>query len=311
LKAISSLLKQIKKRIFSFFNKPRSFRIKLPSKKPKITLSTVIVHVVAWLIAIIWLIPFLGVAIASIRPFSEVQFGWWNIQPFTLTFKNFVDAWVGATTLPLSNAMLNSLIVSIPATFIPILVSALAAYSFARFRSRTKDTLFLILVLLQTIPQQAVIVPIFVLFRNLNLLNNYIGLILLHSAFALPWQILFLRNFFSALPIEIEEAALVDGASHFKIFWRVVLPLTLPALASLISLQFVFVWNDFFFALVTILSPSAQLAPQIIPLLIGRYDLNFSLLAAGSVLVMILPIAIYVALQRYYVRGLTAGAVKG
>jgi multiple sugar transport system permease protein len=309
--ATSSPPKQTKNRISTFFNKIKLFKLKSPSKKPKITVFTVTVHVVAWLIAIIWLIPFLGVLIASIRPFSEVQFGWWNIHPFTLTFQNFVNAWVGATTLPLSTAMLNSLIVAIPATFLPIFVSALAAYSFARFRSRTKDTLFLVLVLLQTIPQQMVIVPIFVLFRNLNLLNNYLGLILLHSAFGLPWQILFLRNFFSTLPIEIEEAALVDGASHFKIFRSIVLPLTLPALASLISLQFVFVWNDFFFALVTILNPPAKLAPQIIPLLIGRYDLNFSLLAAGSILVMILPIAIYVALQRYYVRGLTAGAVKG
>ena len=307
--AISSLLEKAKNRVFTFFSKIKSF--KLPSKKPKITLSTVVAHVAAWLIALIWIIPFLGVFIASIRPFSEVQFGWWNVNPFTLTFKNFVDAWVGTTTVPLSNAMLNSLIVTIPATFIPILISALAAYSFARFRSRTKDILFLVLVLLQTIPQQMVIVPIFVLFRNLNLLNNYIGLILLHTAFGLPWQILFLRNFFSALPIEIEEAALVDGASHFKIFRRIVMPLTLPALASLISLQFVFVWNDFFFALATILTPSAKLAPQVIPLLIGRYELNFSLLAAGSILVMIIPIAIYVALQRYYVRGLTAGAVKG
>lgn len=307
--AISSPLEKAKNRVFTFFSKIKSF--KLPSKKPKITLSTVVAHVAAWLIALIWLIPFLGVFIASIRPFSEVQFGWWNVNPFTLTFKNFVDAWVGTTTVPLSNAMLNSLIVTIPATFIPILISALAAYSFARFRSRTKDILFLVLVLLQTIPQQMVIVPIFVLFRNLNLLNNYIGLILLHTAFGLPWQILFLRNFFSALPIEIEEAALVDGASHFKIFRRIVMPLTLPALASLISLQFVFVWNDFFFALATILTPSAKLAPQVIPLLIGRYELNFSLLAAGSILVMIIPIAIYVALQRYYVRGLTAGAVKG
>jgi multiple sugar transport system permease protein len=307
--AMSSLLERAKKRVFHFFNKIKSFRIKLPSKKPK--LSTVIVHLVAWFIAIIWLIPFLGVLIASVRPFNEVQFGWWNLQPFTFTLKNFVDVWVGATTVPLSNAMLNSLVVTIPATFIPILISALAAYSFARFRSRTKDTLFLVLVLLQTIPQQMVIVPIFVLFKNLSLLNNYIGLILLHSAFALPWQILFLRNFFSALPIEIEEAALVDGASHFKIFWRVVLPLTLPALASLISLQFVFVWNDFFFALTTIFNPSAKLAPQVIPLLIGRLNLNYSLLAAGSILVMIIPVAIYLALQRYYVRGLTAGAVKG
>lgn len=303
---IRAFLKRMKKGVLAFFNK-----IKLPTKKPKITLSTVLAHVIAWLIATLWLIPFLGVFIASIRPFSEVRFGWWNLQPFTLDFSNYVDAFVGQTASPLSNAMFNSLLVTIPATFLPILVSALAAYSFARFRSRTKDILFLVLVLLQTIPQQMVIVPIFTLFRNLNLINNYVGLILLHTAFGLPWQILFLRNFFSTLPIEIEEAALVDGASHFKIFRRIVLPLTLPALASLVSLQFVFVWNDFFFALATILDPAAKLAPQIIPLLIGRYELNFSLLAAGSILVMIIPVAIYVALQRYYVRGLTAGAVKG
>lgn len=303
---ILAFLNRMKTSIRAFFNK-----IRLPTKKPKITSSTILAHVIAWGIATIWLIPFLGVFIASIRPFSEVRFGWWNLQPFTLNFNNYVDAWTGQTTSPLSTAMLNSLIVTIPATFLPIIVSALAAYSFARFRSRTKDILFLVLVLLQTIPQQMVIVPIFTLFSNLNLLNNYVGLILLHTAFGLPWQVLFLRNFFSTLPIEIEEAALVDGASHFKIFRRIVLPLTLPALASLVSLQFVFVWNDFFFALVTILSPSAKLAPQIIPLLIGRYELNFSLLAAGSVLVMIIPVAIYVALQRYYVRGLTAGAVKG
>ena len=304
---IAEIFKRIKTSILAFFNK-----IKLPAKKPKITSSTILVHVVAWVIATIWLIPFLGVFIASIRPFSQVQFGWWNLQPFNLNLYNYVDAWTGQTSgTPLSSAMFNSLLVTIPATFLPIIVSALAAYSFARFKSRTKDILFLVLVLLQTIPQQMVIVPIFTLFSNLNLLNNYVGLILLHTAFGLPWQILFLRNFFSTLPIEIEEAALVDGASHFKIFRRIVLPLTLPALASLVSLQFVFVWNDFFFALVTILSPSVKLAPQIIPLLVGRYELNFSLLAAGSILVMILPVAIYVALQRYYVRGLTAGAVKG
>ncbi len=302
-----AFLKQIKDRVPALFSK-----IKLPTKKPKITLSTILVHLVAWVIATIWLIPFLGVFVASLRPYSEVQFGWWNLQPLNLNFNNYFDAWTGQTSgTPLSNAMFNSLLVTIPATFLPIFIAALAAYSFARFKSRTKDILFLVLVLLQTIPQQMVIVPIFTLFRNLNLLNNYVGLILLHTAFGLPWQVLFLRNFFSTLPIEIEEAALVDGASHFKIFRRVVLPLALPALASLISLQFVFVWNDFFFALVTILSPSAKLAPQIIPLLVGRYELNFSLLAAGSILVMIIPIAIYVALQRYYVRGLTAGAVKG
>jgi multiple sugar transport system permease protein len=300
-------LKKIKARLHSSLKK-----IRLPEKKPKITPFTVLVHVVAWIIAAIWLIPFLGVFLASIRPYSEVQFGWWNLQPFHLDLHNFADAWSGQTSgYPLSTAMFHSLLVTIPATFLPILVSALAAYSFARFRSRTKDLLFFILVLLQTIPQQAVIIPIYTLFRNLNLLNNYIGLILLHTAFGLPWQVLFLRNFFATLPIEIEEAARVDGASYYKIFRSVVLPLTLPALASLVALQFVFVWNDFFFALTIITDPKLALAPQVIPLLIGRYQLNYSLLTAGSILVMILPIAIYVGLQRYYVRGLTAGAVKG
>jgi multiple sugar transport system permease protein len=287
-------------------------KAKLPEKKPKITPFTVLVHVVAWIIAFIWIIPFLGVFLASIRPYSEVQFGWWNLQPFHLDLHNFVDAWTGQSSgYPLGNAMLNSLLVTIPATFLPIFVSALAAYSFARFKSRTKDLMFLVLVLLQTIPQQAVIIPIYTLFANLHLLNNYLGLILLHTAFGLPWQVLFLRNFFATLPIEIEEAARVDGASYYKIFRSIVLPITLPALASLVALQFVFVWNDFFFALTTISNPSMFLAPQVIPLLVGRYQLNYSLLTAGSILVMILPIAVYVGLQRYYVRGLTAGAVKG
>jgi multiple sugar transport system permease protein len=281
-------------------------------KRRKITGFTVGVHLVAWIIATIWIIPFLGVFLASIRPYSEVEFGWWNINPFHVSLHNFVDAWTGQSSgYPLSSAMVNSLVVTVPATFIPIFVSALAAYSFARFRSRTKDLLFLALVLLQTIPQQMVIVPIFNLFLRLQIQNNYIGLILLHSAFGLPWQILFLRSFFSTIPVEIEEAARVDGASYFKVFYKIVLPLTLPAMASLISLQFVFVWNDFFFALSTITDPTRRLAPQIIPLLIGRLYINWSLLAAGSILLMIIPVAIYVALQRYYVRGLTAGAVKG
>jgi len=285
---------------------------------------TIMVHLIAWIIAFLWVIPFLGVFMASIRPYKEVQFGWWEgiisfkdeklvfFPNFHLNLYNFFDAWVGKTSgAPLSKALINSLIVTIPATFIPIGIAALAAYSFARFSFRTKDMLFLVIVLLQTIPQQMVIIPIYTLMDNLGLLNTYIGLILLHSAFGLPWQILFLRNFFSTLPVEVEEAARVDGASYFKIFYRIVLPMSLPALASIIALQFVWVWNDFFFALTMIQNPKMRLATQVIPTIIGRYEKNWSLLSAASILVMILPIAIYAALQRYYVRGITAGAVKG
>ncbi len=133
----------------------------------------------------------------------------------------------------------------------------------------------------------------------------------MHTAFALPWQILFLRNFFSVLPVEVEEAAMIDGASYFEIFYKIVLPLTLPALASLTALQFVWVWNDFFFAAVLIGSPELKLATQAIPAQMGRLDPNWTVTSAASIIVMIIPIAIYVALQRYYVRGIVAGAVKG
>ena len=273
----------------------------------------ILVNLIAWAVAFIWIIPFLGVFMASIRPYSEVQFGWWHIQPFTLDLHNFVDAWTGQTLRnnPLSIGVFYSLIVTLPATFLPIFVAALAAYSFARFSSRIKDMLFLVIVLLQTIPQQMVIIPVHTLYENYHLLSSFVGLILLHTAFGLPWQVLFLRNFFATLPIEVEEAARVDGASYLKIFYRIVLPMTLPALASMISLQFIWVWNDFFFALTIMENPFMRLAPQIVPALFGRYEANWSLLSAGSVIVMIIPIAVYAMLQRYYIRGLTAGAVKG
>ena len=271
---------------------------------------TVLAHMLAWGVALVWIIPFLGVFMASIRPYEEVISGWWNFESFQPTLNSYFEAW-SHRTAPLSRALLNSFIVAIPSTFIPILVAALAAYSFARFRFPTRDMLFLTVVLLQTIPQQMVIIPIFKTMFSLGLWNTYIGLILVHSAFALPWQILFLRNFFSVLPVEVEEAALIDGASYFKIFYKIVLPMSLPALASIIALQFVWVWNDFFFALILISEPDMKLATQAIPVMKGRYYIDWSLLSAASIIVMVVPVIIYAALQKYYVRGIVAGAVKG
>ena len=276
----------------------------------KINKVTILIHIIAWGASLIWIIPFLGVFMASIRPLPEILNGWWNFEVFNPTLNGFIGAW-NHPTAPLSRALLNSLIVTIPATFIPIFVAALGAYSFARFKFPTRDLLFLIIVLLQTIPQQMVIIPIFNITVSLGLFDNYLGLILVHTAFALPWQIFFLRNFFSVLPVEVEEAARIDGASYLKIFYKIVLPLTLPALASLVALQFVWVWNDFFFAAVLISSPELKLATQTIPAIKGRLQIDWTVLSAASILVMIIPIVIYVALQRYYVKGLVAGAVKG
>ncbi len=280
------------------------------AKLRKVRKFTILTHIIAWSISLVWIIPFIGVAMASIRPLNEILDGWWNFEAFNPTLRGYFETWTHPTA-PLSRALLNSLIVTIPSTFIPIFIAALGAYSFARFNFPTRDLLFLTIVLLQTIPQQMVIIPIFNTMISIGLWNNYIGLILVHSAFALPWQILFLRNFFSILPVEVEEAARIDGASYFKIFYKIVLPLTMPALASLTALQFVWVWNDFFFAAVLISSPDLKLATQAIPAQLGRRQPDWTVVSAGSILVMVIPIAIYFALQRYYVRGLVAGAVKG
>ncbi|MCW4034673.1 MAG: carbohydrate ABC transporter permease, partial [Candidatus Bathyarchaeota archaeon] len=234
----------------------------------KTSKTTIIVHILAWGLSLVWIVPFLGVFMASIRPLNEILNGWWNFEVFNPTFQGYIGAW-NHPTAPLNTALFNSLIVTIPSTFLPIFVAALGAYSFARFKFPTRDYLFLVIVLLQTIPQQMVIIPIFNTMITLGLWNNFLGLILVHTAFALPWQIFFLRNFFSVLPVEIEEAARIDGASYLKIFYKIVIPLTLPALASLTALQFVWVWNDFFFAIVLISSPEMKLATQAVSAMPG------------------------------------------
>jgi multiple sugar transport system permease protein len=285
-------------------------RIIVPRIK-KVRKFTILTHILAWSVSLIWIIPFLGVFMASIRPQSEILNGWWNFDSFDPTISGYTGSW-NHPTAPLGRALFNSLIVTVPATFLPIFIAALGAYSFARFKFPMRDILFFVIILLETIPQQMVIIPLFFITLETGLWNSYIGLILVHTAFGLPWQILFLRNFFSVLPVEIEEAARIDGAGYLKIFYKIVLPLTLPALASLIALQFVWVWNDFFFAAVLIApTPETRLATTAIPAQLGRTEPNWTILSASSIIVMLIPIAIYVALQRYYVKGIIAGAVKG
>jgi len=276
--------------------------------RPKRT--TIIVHVIAWLIALGWIVPFLGVFMASIRPYSEIVSGWWNLEKFNPTLDNFLKVW-NHKNYPLSKGFINSFIIAVPSTIIPILVGSLAAYSFARFRFPTRDLLFLTIVILMSLPQQMVIIPVFLLTKRLGLWNTYGGLILLHSAFGLPWIILFFRNFFATLPVEIEEAAKIDGATDFQIYYKIVLPTSLPALASVAALQFTWVWNDFFFALIMLATPDRWVATQIIPALKGRYFIPWNLIAAASVLTMAIPVIVYALLQKYYVKGIVGGVVKG
>jgi multiple sugar transport system permease protein len=277
----------------------------------KLQPRTIAVHLIAWTVALLWTIPFLSVVMSAIRPTSEILDGWWLIDEFNPSINNFVSV-LSNPSFPLGRGMVNSFIVAIPATFIPIFVAALAGYGFARFSFPVRDYLFLTIVILMAIPQMMVAVPLFLTMVTLNLVSNLLGLILVHSAWGLPWIILFMKNYFSALPVEIEEAARVDGASDFKVFYKIVLPMALPALASALVLQFMWVWNDFFFAQILIYDPNSYVATQMVPrLAFGQYHRDWGLLTSSSLLVMLVPILLYVLLQKYYIRGMIGWTVKG
>ncbi|MFQ5821424.1 MAG: carbohydrate ABC transporter permease [Candidatus Heimdallarchaeota archaeon] len=270
-------------------------------------LSKIIAHIIAVLIAIIWILPLIGIFMVAIRPINEILNGWWNFAEFNPTLGNFRTAFS-----ELSSGFTISLMIASFATIVPIFIAALAAYSFARFSFAIRTYLFLLIVALMAIPQVMVAIPIFQIMKNLKLINTYQGLILVHTAWGLPWIILFLRNFFLTLPTEIEEAGRVDGASDFTIFRKIVLPMSLPALLSVTALQFTWVWNDFFLALLILLSPTKFVVVRRLVWLKGQFQTPWDLLSAGAILVMIVPVVVYALLQKYYVQGMVGwGVGKG
>jgi multiple sugar transport system permease protein len=200
--------------------------------------------------------------------------------------------------------------VAIPATVIPIIIASVAAYGFARFSFPIKNYIFIVIVILMALPPQMIAIPLFRMMLDAGLVNTFLALIIVHSAWGAPWILFFMRNFFTTLPIEVEEAAKVDGASDFTVFFRVVLPMCIPALISAAVLQFLWVWCDFFFPLILVYSPQKLMATQRLPLMRGVYFVDWGLLSAATVLVMAVPVAIFAFLQRYYIKGMVGWAVK-
>src|SRR3989441_8020223 len=187
------------------------------SRWVRIRPRTIVIHVVAWAIGLAWLLPFVGVAMTAVRPLDQTSLGWWRLSPFSVTLDNFVAAW-NNPGCPLSLGLRDSFLVAMPATINPLLVGALAGYGFARFQTRSRDYIFLAVVLFMAVPPMLVAVPAYNLTIPAGLISSLISLILIHSALGIPWIILFMRNFFRTLPLEVEEAARVDGRSDFHIF---------------------------------------------------------------------------------------------
>ncbi|AGN00072.1 sugar ABC transporter permease [Salinarchaeum sp. Harcht-Bsk1] len=262
-------------------------------------------YVIAITIALLWLVPLIGLFMASVRPLSEIIQGWWHLEGMTITFENYEQAW-NYQSGPMKQVLFNTAIVTIPSVLVVTLLGTMVAYPFARFDFPLKTFLFFLLIIVMAAPPELVAMGNYNTLRETGLFDTYMGLILVHIGWGLGWVVMFLRNYLLGLPEELEEAARVDGASRYQIFKSIVLPYSAPALVSVAVIQFTWVWNSFFFPLVFMRSQEKKLAPQVLPLMKGRLQIDWGLVAAGSVLTMIVPILLFIALQRYYKQGMVA-----
>lgn len=296
-------------------------------------LSKAPIHLTLILIGVIWLLPTISLFVTSFRERQDIlTSGWWMafVQGrFTLAnYERVLQPTGGSDTIGLN--FINSLIITIPSTILPVLIASLAAYAFAWLKFKWRDTIFLVIVALLIVPLQMTFVPVLQLYNDplapvralfalvglnldlpkLQLTSSFVGLILAHTAYGLPLAIYILRSFFVGLPRDLFEAAKIDGSSEFRIFRQIVLPLSVPSLAALTILQFLWVWNDLLVALIY-----AQ-SPKLLPLTVGiknmlsTYGPEWDIVSAGAFITMAVPLIVFFSLQKYFVTGLLAGSVK-
>jgi alpha-glucoside transport system permease protein len=267
----------------------------------------------ALVIAVLWTIPTFGLFLSSFRPERDVQrTGWWTfLANPNLTFENYSDVLFGGSQ-PLAGFFVNSILVTIPAVLIPIILATMAAYGFAWTRFPLRDTLFVAIFALQIVPLQVALLPLLEIFVGTGLNGTFWTVWIAHSTFALPLAIFLLHNSMRDIPVELVEAARMDGAGHVRIFLTIMLPLMKPAIAAYAVFQFLWVWNDLLVALV-FAGGTADVAPLTVRVaeLAGTRDSDWHLLASGAFVSIIIPLIVFLALQRYFVRGLLAGSVKG
>jgi alpha-glucoside transport system permease protein len=271
-------------------------------------LSKTPVYLIIAFLGVLWLIPTLGLFFTSVIDPAEIgRIGWWEIlsKPSEATFENYREIFDNEQ---ITTSIWTTLWVAIGGTILPILVASLAAYAFAWLEFPGRDWLFLVVVGLLVVPLQMALIPIFSLYNDLGLFDTVLGLILFHTAFGLPFAIFLLRNFFIGIPRDLLEAARIDGASELKIFLRVILPLGLPAIASLAIFQFLWVWNDLLVALT--FGRDTQVITVAIFSQMRQFSANIELIAPAAFVSLAIPLVVFFAFQRYFVEGLLAGSVK-
>jgi alpha-glucoside transport system permease protein len=267
------------------------------------------VQLVLVLIALLWLVPALGLAIASFRTAADSnRDGWWNAltHPAQMTLDNYRNLLDDSTMV---DAFWNTVLITVPAVILVVVLAALAAYAFAWMEFPGRDALFLVVVGLLVVPIQVALIPVARLFGDLGIYGDRTGVVMFHVAFGLPFAVFLLRNYFAGIPRDLLEAARMDGASELTVFFRVVLPLGMPAVASLAIFQFLWVWNDLLVALVFADSQSQPLTLAIRNQT-RQFGASIDVISSGAFLSMLVPLAVFFAFQRYFVRGVLAGSVK-
>lgn len=259
------------------------------------------------ILTLLWLIPIIASIVTSFRTQDDISLnGFWSI-PSIVTLENFSKAWTQARV---SNYLLNSFIITIPSLFGMLALSSLSAFALARYKFRGNLFLYFMFVAGTMLPFQILLLPVFRLTNTLGLYDSHLALILIHTAFQLGFCTFVLRNFMKTVPGEIFDAARVDGAGEFRSYWQIMLPLSLPALAALATLEFTWVFNDYLWAIILLKSDSLRPVTAGLATLRGQFNTDWPVITAGSILATLPTLFVFIFLQRYFIQGLTLGSNK-
>ena len=283
------------------------------------TLSSVVsrtlTHLFLVTLLVVWVLPSLGLLVTSVRTAADTsQTGWWTVfaDPFDADQYSLANYRKVLFQRGMARAFVNSVIVTVPSVIIPLLIASLAAFAFAKMHVQGKRWLLPLFVGLLVVPPQMAFIPDLRIFNAIGLTGSYPAVWLAHTAFALPLMVYLIHNFMSEIPVDLVDSAYIDGASSFTVFHQIVLPLSLAAIASLSIFQFIWVWNNLLLALI-FLGGASDVAPMTVRIasLVGVRGEGWEVLTAAAFVSLVLPMIVFFGLQRYFVRGLLAGSVKG
>ncbi|HIA33335.1 MAG TPA: carbohydrate ABC transporter permease [Candidatus Lambdaproteobacteria bacterium] len=265
-------------------------------------------RIILYVVLIVWLLPLIGVLLTSFRSLADINSGnYWGWPTEFALVENYTQVF---TVTPMIQYFFNSLVITIPTVVGTLTLSSLAGYSLAKHRFRGNFLIFALFIAGNFVPAQILMIPVRNLTLNLGVYDTKMGLILFHTAFQTGFCTFFLRGFIKEIPHELVESARIEGASEFRVYWNIILPLLLPALAALAVLEFTFIWNDYFWALVLVQGDEARPITLGIQALRGRWTASWHLISAGSIVAALPPVIMFFMLQKHFIAGLTMGAIK-